>query len=98
MFLTKVCCESRFDWDERVATILWAYTTNTKRLHKYTPLQLVYGREVVVPTEFITPILYIVQVKQMTNNESFAKRVVELMECEEAHFLAYFHQTMERAK
>jgi transposase InsO family protein len=48
--LMKVCCTNREDWDDRVPTVLWAYRTTTKKLHKYTPFQLVYGKEVVVPT------------------------------------------------
>jgi hypothetical protein len=96
--LTKVCCANRDDWDERVPSILWITSTTTKKLHKYTPFQLVYGREAVVPTEFITPILYIAQVTQMKDDESITKRVVELMELEESRFLLYFHQTMEKAR
>jgi transposase InsO family protein len=57
--LTKVCCENREYWDERVPTILWAYRTTIKKLHVYTPFQLVYGKEVMVPAEFITSSLYI---------------------------------------
>jgi hypothetical protein len=70
--LTKVCCANREDWDDRVPVILWAYRTTTNKLHRYTPFQLVYGREVVVPTEFITPSLYIAQVTCMTEEESVA--------------------------
>jgi transposase InsO family protein len=46
--LTKVYCENREDWDDRVRVVLWAYRTTTKKLHKYTSFQLVYGKEVVV--------------------------------------------------
>jgi hypothetical protein len=52
--LTKVCLLIKDDWDERVLLVLWAYRTTTKKLHRYTPFQLVYGREGVVPDEFIT--------------------------------------------
>jgi hypothetical protein len=72
--------------------------TTTKKLHKCTPFQLVYGQEATVPVEFITPILYIAQVTQMIDDESVAERVVELMELEEAKFLADFHETMEKAR
>jgi transposase InsO family protein len=41
--LTKVCCANCEDWDERVPMVLWAYQITTKKLHKYTPFQLVYG-------------------------------------------------------
>jgi hypothetical protein len=81
------------DWDERVPTVLWAYRTTTKKLHRYTPFQLVYGREAVVPAEFITLSLFIAQATKMTDDESIIARVVELMELEEARFLADFHQT-----
>ena len=58
--------------DERVPMILWAYRTTTKKLHRYTPFQLVYEKEVVVPTKFIIPSLYIAQATGMTNKESVA--------------------------
>jgi transposase InsO family protein len=68
--LTKVCCEHREDWDNRVPTVLWDYMTTTKNLHKYTPFHLVYGKEVMVPTDFITPSLYIAQITHMSKEES----------------------------
>jgi hypothetical protein len=68
----KVCCTNREDWDDRVPIVLWAYRMTTKNLHKYTPFYLVYGKEVVVPTEFITPTLYITQVTHMSEDESVA--------------------------
>jgi hypothetical protein len=96
--LTKVCCANREDWDDRVPTVLWAYRTTTKKLHRYTPFQLVYGKEVVVPADFITPSLYIAQATHMTDDESVAQRIADLQELEEARFLAYFHQTVEKAR
>jgi hypothetical protein len=86
------------DWDDRVPTVLWAYRTTTKKLHKYTPFQLVYGKEVVVPAEFITPSLYIAQITHMSEEESVAQRLMELQELEETRFLADFHQSVEKAR
>jgi hypothetical protein len=77
--------------------VLWAYRTTTKRLNMYTPFQLVYGREAVVPVEFLTPSLFIAQATKMTDDDSLVERVEELMELEEARFLAYFHQTVEKS-
>jgi hypothetical protein len=96
--LTKVCSTNQDDWDERVPTILWAYMTTTKKLHKYTPFQLVYGCEVVVPTELITPSLYIEKVTHMTDDESVAERVKKLLSLDEALFLVDFHQIVEKAR
>ena len=57
--LTKICSENQYDWDEWVLATLWAYITTVKRLHMYIPFELAYGREVVVPIEFIVPNLFI---------------------------------------
>jgi hypothetical protein len=46
-------------WDDRVPLVLCSYRKTTKKLHRYTPFQLVYEKEAVVPIEFITPSLYI---------------------------------------
>jgi transposase InsO family protein len=96
--LTKVCCTNREDWDDRVPTVLWAYRTTTKKLHRYTPFQLVYGKEAVVPAEFITPSLYIAQITHMSEEESVAQRLMELQELEETRFLADFHQSVEKER
>jgi hypothetical protein len=68
--LTKVCCANREHWDDRVPIVLWAYRTTMKKLHRYTPFQLVYGKEVGVPIEFITPSLYIALATHMIDDES----------------------------
>jgi transposase InsO family protein len=46
--LTKVCFTNKEYWDDRVPTILWAYRKTIKKLHKYTPFQLVYVKEAMV--------------------------------------------------
>jgi hypothetical protein len=96
--LTKVCCANREDWDDRVLAVLWDYRTTTKKLHRNTPFHLVYGKEVVVPSEFITPSLYIAQITQMSEEESIVQRLVELQEIEETRFLIDFHQSFEKER
>jgi hypothetical protein len=59
---------------------------------------LVYGREAVVPTDFINPSLCIAHVTHMIDDESFPKWVIELLALDEAQFLVDFHQTVEEAK
>ena len=63
-----------------------------KKIHKYSPFHLVYGKEVVVPIEFITPSLYIAQITHMSEDESVVWRLMELQEIEETRLLADFHQ------
>jgi hypothetical protein len=59
---------------------------------------LVYGKEAVVPAEFITPSLYISQATRMIDEESVVQRLAELQELEETRFLADFHQSVEKAR
>jgi transposase InsO family protein len=96
--LIKVCYENKEDWDDIVPTVLLDYRTTTKKLHKYTPFQLVYGKEVVVPAYFITHSIYIAQATHLKNDESIAQSIVDLQELEEARFLVYFHQSVEKAR
>ena len=97
MGMTKVCCTNQDDWDELVIAVLWAYQNTMKWLNRYTPFQLVYDSEVVVPVEFLTPSLFIAQDTKITYDESLFEWVEELMELEEARFLAYFHHTMDKS-
>jgi hypothetical protein len=57
----------------------------------YIAFQLVYGRESIVPVEFLTPILFIVQATKMIDDDSLVELVEELVEIEEDRFLADFH-------
>jgi hypothetical protein len=88
--LTKVCCENRdgiIEFQQSYGII----GLPTKKLHKYTPFQLVYNKEVVVPAMFITPSLYIAQATHMIDDESIAQTIADLLELEEEIFLADFH-------
>jgi hypothetical protein len=50
----------------------------------------------VVPTEFISSSLFVVQATKMTYDESIATKVTELMQLDEAIFLSYFHHIVEK--
>jgi hypothetical protein len=64
----------------------------------YTPFQLVYDNEAIVPAKFLTPILFIVKATKMIGDESIVVWVEELLELEDDRFLADFHHTMEKAR
>jgi len=57
--MTDIFNVQRNDWDMRVPVVLWAYKTTCEELTGQTPFQLVYGIEVVMPMEYIVPILCI---------------------------------------
>jgi hypothetical protein len=58
------------DWDDKVLAVLWAYRTTKKKIHRYTSFQIVYGKEEVVPTKFITSCFHIAQITHMSEEES----------------------------
>ena len=57
--LTKVCNNNRDDWDLKIPTVLWAYRITCKWLTGHTQFKLVYGKEAVMPMEYIVPSLSI---------------------------------------
>jgi hypothetical protein len=50
--LTKTIAGSATDWDDKLWGALWAYRTTYKVITQFTPFQLVYGQEAILPIEF----------------------------------------------
>ena len=94
--LTKVCNVHRYDQDQKVSVVLWAYHTTCKRLPRNTPFRKVYGQEVVVPMEYIMPSLQIIAPTEMTDEDAVKHRLSQLIHMEEEHFVARFHHTVEK--
>jgi len=57
-----------------------------------TPFQLVYGKEAVMPMEYIVPSLRIAAIIGMVDHGALEERLGQLEELEEEWFLAVFHQ------
>jgi len=56
---------NRDDWDLKVSTVLWAYKNTCKKLIGKTPFRLVYGKEEMVPLDYLVPRLCIATITNM---------------------------------
>ena len=65
-------------------------------MQKVEGFRLVYGREVVMPMEYIVPSLRIVALKDMSNREALEERLMQFDKLEEERFLSRFHQHVQR--
>lgn len=63
--LTKVCNVACDVWDKRIGTMLWEYRITSKKLTECTPFSLVYGKEAVMPMEFLVHSLYVILMTKM---------------------------------
>ena len=59
----------------KIPAVLWAYHTNCKRLTGKTPFKLVYGKEAVMPIEYIIPSLRIVAGKGIDEEATLEEHV-----------------------
>jgi transposase InsO family protein len=94
--LTKVCNANRGDWDIRIPVALWAYRTTCKKLTGHTKFKLAYGQEVVMPMEYIVPILKIVALIDVADEETQNERLLNLLKLEEDRFVVGFHQQVQK--
>ena len=94
--LTKVCNTNRYEWDLKIPTVLCSHHTSCKILIGHTSFKLVYGKETVMPMEYIGPSLWIVATAGMDDEAALEEHLVQLVQLEEDRFVAGFHQRVEK--
>ena len=94
--LTKVCNTKLDDWDLKILVVLLAYCTTLKILARHTPFNLVYGKEEVMPMEYIVPSLCIAASTCIDDESTLEERQTQLVHLEEDRFVAGFHRRVEK--
>ena len=89
--LTKTISGTSTDWDEKLWSALWAYRTAYKGTTGFSPFQLVYGQEAILPIEFEIPSLRVAIENKLGDEESLRARLTNLEALDEKRREAYLN-------
>jgi hypothetical protein len=81
--MTKTIQLHRKDWEDRLPEALWAYQTSWKNTTGFTPYELVYGKQVLLPIEFQIQTFRIAVELGMDLTEAQKQRIMQLNELDE---------------
>ncbi|MCO5606912.1 hypothetical protein L7F22_061103 [Adiantum nelumboides] len=79
------------DWDRYLNAALWAYRTSFKTTLGYTPYQLVFGKEAILPIDFQLASLRVLSSGRDRPSEQLRSRILELERLELDHTAAIEH-------
>jgi hypothetical protein len=81
--LNKIILVHKSDWDIKLQSAIWAYTTAEKINTKRTPFYLVHGMDSIMPVEFEIPTYRISSKERLTPEESLSHRLNDIDKLEE---------------
>ena len=71
--------ESKKSWDSKLKYALWAHRINTKKSLGTSPFRLVYGIDVVFPTQLDIPVLKFLQ-EDIEEPNDIQRRIFQIIE------------------
>eukprot|EP00253_Pinus_taeda_P032465 PITA_32465 len=92
--MTKTVQMNRKDWSEKLRDALWAYRITWKNTTGFSPYQLVYGKEVLLPIEFQIHTYKLAAELGLDLSEAQQQRIMELNRLDEHHQQAIEHTTL----
>eukprot|EP00253_Pinus_taeda_P029585 PITA_29585 len=81
--ITKTVAMNRKNWEEKLKDALWAYRITWKNTIGFTPYQLVYGKEVMLPIEFQIHTYKMAEDLGIDLNEAQQERIQQLNQLDE---------------
>ena len=96
--VTKICNFDRSDWDVRITSVLWAYRTTCKKFIGKTLFRMVYGKEAIIPMEYIVPSLCITTFTNIPEPNIMEECLAQLVALEEDLFISNFHQQVQKTR
>lgn len=76
--LTKIVALHRKDWAHILPKVIWAYKTTWKTTTRFTPFELVYGKNTILPIEFEIKTLRIAMEVGLNITEAQQERITQL--------------------
>ena len=74
--------ELRTDWEMRLHSAIWAYKVAYKTAIGTTPFNMVYGLDVILPIEFLSPTLMVAKQLEWTGHE-LSERIEDIEKLDE---------------
>ena len=81
--MTNTIQSSHIDWADRLPEALWAYRTSWRNTTGYTPYELVYGKQVLLPIEFQLKTFRMEAQLGLDLSEAQQQRILQLNELDE---------------
>jgi len=92
--MTKTVATNRKDWVDKLNEALWAYRITWKNTTGFTPYQLVYGKEVMLPIEFQIHTYKLAAELGIDLSEAQQERIMQLNQLDEMRQQAVQRTTM----